>query len=415
MLADDTNPNVLADSSDADLSSHFALADVLRLQASPHVAASNAVYFLHIEKTAGTSVHKFLLDRLSRSALCPARLINDLEGLSAESLWPYRLFSGHFTGGFSDFLGVPLKTVTVLRDPVQRSVSQYAHIRRDPLSEHHKLALGLSLREFCLHPDTRPLIEDYQTRFLAGEAVDFPFRRVELASAPRSGDERDQLLTRARARLASCAAVGVTENLTDTLTVFCTALGLERSGATPYENPSYNRPKTIDRDTLSIIRDLTQCDAILHKEATRMLRERAHGIGMAVGNHPKSIEVMPNSIASAGLTGASAPARSNWPEREHRIKLGLSAAICKLPRAMRVALVLPYTTYRLLVDRTGSSVRRLPLLTGILYLIQPLALPVPGHLDKAAALVVGFLLSAALSGRRKMRDLKLAAISRFDL
>ncbi len=413
MLAGDTYSNALADTSDANLTSYFAPAEALRLKSTP--AASDAIYFLHIEKTAGTSVDKFLLDRLSRSDVCPARLINDLEGVSAESLRPYRIFSGHFTGGFSDFIGVPLKTVTLLRDPVQRSISQYAHIRRDPLAEHHKLAQGLSMREFCLHPATRPLIEDYQTRFLAGEAVDTPSRRVVLARTPSSSSERDQLLAHARDRLASYAAVGVTEDLTTTLAVFCAALGLERSGVAPYENPSYNRPKTIDRETLSIIRDLTQCDAILHAEAVDMLAQRAQKAGLADEDRPHLTAAAAPNPASPGLRGAIACIRATWPEREHRIKLRLSAAICKLPRVVRMALVLPYTTYRLLVDRTGSSMRRLPLLAGILYLIQPLGLPVPGHLDKAAALVLGFLLSVALNGRRKMRDLKLAAISRFDL
>jgi hypothetical protein len=402
------------------LSPHAVPVATSRSESEIGAEQSEAVYFLHIEKTAGTSVHKFLLDRLSKTDLCPARLIDHLEGTSAESLRPYRVFSGHFTGGLADFLGLPLKTVTLLRDPVQRSISQYAHIRRDPLAEHHELAQGLSLREFCLHPATQPLIQDYQARCLAGEAQDVPFRQVVRANMPRSDFEREQLLRRARARLADCAAVGVTEHLTATWQAFCSALGLEWSGTAPYENPSYNRPKTIDRETLTIIRDLTQCDAILHKEATRMLFDRARELGAPVECPLKSFKTAPGRAGLTGLQGVIAAARATWPERGHRIKLSLSAAICRLPRMVRMALVLPYTTYRLLVDRTGSSIRRLPLVFGILYLILPfdlssIGIPVPGHWDKVAALILGFLLSVALSGKRKMQDVRLGAIARFNL
>jgi hypothetical protein len=420
MLASDIHQRALAEPLEPDLSPQAVPVAASRSQPVTGAKQAEAVYFLHIEKTAGTSVHKFLLDRLSKTDLCPSRLIDHLEGASAESLRPYRVFSGHFTGGLSDFLGLPLKTVTLLRDPVQRSISQYAHIRRDPLAEHHQLAQGLSLKEFCLHPATQPLIQDYQARCLAGEAQDIPFRRVIRANMPGSDFEREQLLRRARARLADCAAVGVTEHLTATLEVFCAALGLEWSGTAPYENPSYNRPKTIDRETLSIIRELTQCDAVLHKEATRMLFERARELGAPVECPLKSFKTVPGKAGPAGLQGVIAAARATWPERGHRIKLSLSAAICRLPRMVRMALVLPYTTYRLLVDRTGSSVRRLPLVFGILYLVLPfdlssVGIPVPGHWDKAAALILGFLLSMSLSGKRMMRDVKLGAIARFNL
>lgn len=420
MLASDTHQRALAEPLETDLPRHSVPAATSRSKRAIEEKQPGAVYFLHIEKTAGTSVHKFLLDRLAKTDLCPARLIDDLEGRSADSLRPYRVFSGHFTGGLADFLGLRLKTVTLLRDPVQRSISQYAHIRRDPLAEHHELAQGLSLKEFCLHPATRPLIQDYQARCLAGEAQDVPFRQVVRAKMPGSDFEREQLLARARARLADCAAVGVTEHLTATLEVFCAALELEWSGTAPYENPSYNRPKTIDRETLSIIRELTQCDAILHKEATRMLFDRARALGTPVECPLKSFKAVPGRAGPARLQAVVAAARATWPERGHRIKLGLSAAICRLPRMVRMALILPYTTYRLLVDRTGSGVRRLPLVFGIAYLLLPfdlssIGIPVPGHWDKAAALIVGFLLSMSLSGKRMMRDVKLGAIARFNL
>jgi hypothetical protein len=377
--------------------------------------ANAAIYFLHIDKTAGTSVHKFLTDRFARSAICPARRIGDIDGASAESLKSYTLFSGHFTGGFGDFLGSPLRTITLLRDPIQRSISQYAHTRRDPVAPHHKLALTMSLREFCLHPETQNLIQDFQARCLTGQAQDAPVRRVIMAPRPRTGEEKDRLLRQARARLATCAAIGATEHLSTTLALICATLGLDRPTVAPYENASYNKPKSIDRDTLSIIRELTPCDAVLHQEAVRLLFARARDAGLAVPDPVAAQKTRAGGESAFQVRDRITAARATWPEREHRAKLALSNLICALPRVVRRTLVLPYTVYRLSIDKSVPPVRRLPLLLGAIYLILPIGPAIPGHLDKIAGPIVGFLFSAALSGRAKMRDLKFAAISRFDL
>jgi hypothetical protein len=422
MLLDEIDLNQPADMSESD--PYSTVPQFFHSQsASKHAGGMtpNApVYFLHIEKTAGVSVHKVLNERFAPGTICPARIDVDIEGATAESLAPYRLFSGHFTGGFTDFLGAPLRTVTLLRDPIQRSISHYAHIRRDPSAEHHELAQSLSLREFCLHPLTRPLIEDYQTRFLAGGAHEHPVRHVTPADLPQSDDERRVLLARARRRLSECVAVGATEHLATTLALFCKCLELHWSGAAPYENPSYNRPKDIDQATLSVIHDLTKCDAILYQEAVRMLFAQAYAAGLTSAPQLAANDPGTRKSALRRLKGSFLSARGSWPETGHRIKLGLSEAIRTLPRAARVALAFPYAVYRLLLDKTVPAARRLPLLIGVLYLAAPFDLlnavtPLPGYPDKIAALALGFLLSAALSGKKKLKDLKFAAIARFDL
>jgi uncharacterized membrane protein YkvA (DUF1232 family) len=421
MLLDGTELNALAGIPDIEpspFSSRFRVAETVS-KSSADVPAT-PVYFLHIEKTAGVSVHKVLTERFEPGDICPARLDSDIAGTDARSLAPYRLYSGHFTGAFPDFLGMQLRTVTLLRDPIQRSISHYAHIRRDPGAAHHQLAQSLSLKEFCLHPLTRPLIEDYQTRFLAGAVLEDPLRRTAPADLPRSEDERALLLSRARARLAACAAVGATEHLATTLALFCEVLGLSQTVATPFENPSYNRPKDIDHATLSIIRELTRRDAVLYQEAVRMLFARAYMVGLTGERRPPANDVGPRKSVPLHVKGSLTLARCCWPETAHRIKLGLSEAIGKLPRAFRVALAFPYAAYRLLLDKSVPWARRAPLLLGLLYLAAPFDLlnamdPVPGYPDKVAALALGFAVSAALSGRKKLQDLKFAAISRFGL
>lgn len=220
MLLDGTELNALADIPEMEPSPYLTPLCAAEAGSKSPAAPVAPVYFLHIEKTAGVSVHKVLTERFGPGDICPARLDRDIAGADTGSLVPYRLYSGHFTGAFSDFLGLRLRTVTLLRDPIQRSISHYAHIRRDPGAIHHQLAQKLSLKEFCLHPLTRPLIEDYQTRFLAGAVLEDPLRRTAPADLPRSDDDRMLLLNRARMRLASCVAVGATEHLATTLALF---------------------------------------------------------------------------------------------------------------------------------------------------------------------------------------------------
>lgn len=297
------------------------------------------VYFLHIEKTAGSSVHRVLTASLPNGRVCPIRLWQDLEAVNAEDIRDFALYSGHLTGSFADFLGRRLRTITILRDPVQRSISHYAHCRRDSTSLYHKLAKRLSLHEFCLHPETRHLIDNYQTRFLAGADFAAPRPWPKEVALPESPERLGEMLTRARAVMRECIAVGITERLPDTLMLFSEILGLKWSGVTPYENASYNRPEAVDPETLAVIRELTACDEALYREAAAMLdvrlaeRERR----MSPGAMPIAAGARP--LAGMGSGPRTLAARLALPEQRHRLKLKLSRMLSRAPRPVRAALV----------------------------------------------------------------------------
>jgi uncharacterized membrane protein YkvA (DUF1232 family) len=221
--------------------------------------------------------------------------------------------------------------------------------------------------------------------------------------------------------LNACTAVGVTEQLSATLTTFSEILGLSWSGVTPYENASYNRPRSVDHETLAIIREITVCDAVLHQEAIARLCEQISDVARRTPRRTRSSDrgTYGGLPVAAGI-GVGMAARLAWPERAHRFKLNLSAALCRAPRAVRVALASLYMGYRLLVDRRVSLGRRIPFLLGVLYLVVPLDVLTSevrfvGGLDDAAALVAGAMLSFLLIGKSVVDDVRLAAISRFDL
>jgi hypothetical protein len=252
--------------------------------AAPHSATP--LYFLHIPKTGGTSVAHFFKSLFPHHEICPAWLWDHLDGWPMERLQNYRLFVGHFGDALENYLGVKMRTVTVLREPVERSISQYAHVRRDELHPYHKLAEQLSLREFCVHPETRHMIENYQAKYLASRIPDV-IRTANRTQAARVRDfgitdafehimdcslSPKDLQRRARARLDDCAAVGVTERLDETLGLFARTAGVDWQSDAPKKNTADNRP-AVDPETIALIRELTAIDVALHGMAGRLLHD----------------------------------------------------------------------------------------------------------------------------------------------
>jgi hypothetical protein len=148
----------------------------------------------------------------------------------------------------------------------------------------------------------------------------------------------------------NCVAVGITERMSDTLTVFSDALGVQWSGLTPYENASYNRPKVVDAETLAVIRSITQLDAIVYQAATARLAA-ALAARAAVGARTPTED-------KRGPFGLRRDFLARLPERSHRFKLGLSAAICRAPRIVRIPMAGVYMAYRILVDPRASLAGR---------------------------------------------------------
>ena len=140
---------------------------------------------------------------------------------------------------------------TILRDPVERTVSDYYHLRRAPDHPFHEHALRLSLAEYCVHPATRHLVENYQANYLAKAPCDplaaaqglsendlARFSLQERMHYPDRFASPQALLESAQARLASFATVGITEDFERSLGVIghvlnCPPLEIPRLNVNP--------------------------------------------------------------------------------------------------------------------------------------------------------------------------------------
>ncbi|ABA57258.1 hypothetical protein Noc_0745 [Nitrosococcus oceani ATCC 19707] len=123
------------------------------------------LHFLHIPKTAGTSVTQFLQRQY------------DLDQIVFETTWrelfeyqprmpKLKLFRGHFGINLSQMIGPEFKVITFLREPVSRVISQYYHVRKRATEGLNQFAGEMELAEFMHHKQGRKLCRNLQTRYI---------------------------------------------------------------------------------------------------------------------------------------------------------------------------------------------------------------------------------------------------------
>jgi hypothetical protein len=179
-------------------------------------------FFVHMHKTAGTALYQRLHEAFPPEAIYPtiaeqrahkASLHVDLlRRRFEERAGDLRVVTGHFPLCTTELLGVPFTTITVLRDPVERTLSALRDMReRDPECR------GKPLEEIYEDPIKFPcLIHNHMVKMLSitpDEMTDGALSVVEL-DGPH--------LERAKSNLAECVDLwGVQEHfegLCDALT-----------------------------------------------------------------------------------------------------------------------------------------------------------------------------------------------------
>ncbi|HVA42786.1 MAG TPA: hypothetical protein VNF50_04830 [Acidimicrobiales bacterium] len=235
----------------------WASREAARLRGGPAAAGEEQIYFLHIMKTAGTSLVNAMAAR-SGPRLCLSQVFLDhIPFLPEPLLRGAALVAGHLGTGVIPILAPDAKVVTVIREPVSRVLSHYSHLCQDPAVLSHTAQLTLS--DFIHLPRWRPLVENFQARHLVHDVgvarawLDFsppealadmgpPFPEVDalplqflLDYSPLPHSEAE-LLQAALARLDSLDLVGVTDRLEDFYAQLVTHWGQTAEGGLPRDN-----------------------------------------------------------------------------------------------------------------------------------------------------------------------------------
>jgi hypothetical protein len=172
--------------------------------------------FLHLPRTAGTTLSRFLRSKFAPAEVFHAYLaagetlaeqLPALRALSREARDRLRLvFAGHAEYGQHEALGSSVRYLTVTRDPVDRVVSTYRFLHDhpdDPLYP-EVVGEGMSLASFVRSKSAKG-INDWQVRCLAGVP----------RNAPEWGPD---VLEKAKRNIEEhFAVVGLTERFPETI------------------------------------------------------------------------------------------------------------------------------------------------------------------------------------------------------
>lgn len=242
-------------------------------------AHDEVIVFYHLPKSAGTTLnrilrHNYRPDEMVESGPDTQGFIAELEALSPERLAAIRFLQGHFPFGVHERLPQRARCFTILRDPVDRVLSQYYHVRRDPDYFLHDLIHNndYSLPEL-LDSGIPLMMNDGQVRLLSG-----------VYTGANMGEVTEGMLVTAIANLRSCEVVGLTEQFDLSLVLLQRAFGWRYICYEPV-NVGHNRPPAteISAETIEAVRHYNRMDTLLYEEAQRLLAQQAASAGRSLG------------------------------------------------------------------------------------------------------------------------------------
>lgn len=255
-------------------------------------AAPDQIYFLHIPRTGGGSLNRILEAQFTPEQIAPMRLMQHLAKAVGDErdLGKYSFVRGHFGHTILSYLPARPQVITMLREPVARTVSRFhwAAAQGDANPIGNEFRPDISIDEYVAADWAGQLLTNFQTRNIA---LNFDLTRRHL---DRDGNEiilsqsqllthsttnmsDDELLARAKQRLADFEFVGVTERFTETVQLMCHNFGWPEPSEPPYVHKTTTRepsPQSLSADTRARIEDLTRLDGELYRFACDLFDRR---------------------------------------------------------------------------------------------------------------------------------------------
>jgi hypothetical protein len=276
----------------------------------------SGLLFLHIPKTAGTSLKRFLSHQVA-AAEC---LLDPPNGASFEpgALDRLQFVAGHLDYDFVSRYQQRPFVLTCLRHPIERALSAFyyqrtprlaiqirmaspqlgAAVAEQVLADLQRLLRHTRLRDFlAAEPDlARKTLGNLQTEYLAGAAA-----------CDAYGGDPDALSTIARRHLEACEGILLAERLPETLRLIDPAW----SEALPRDNVTGGRPAVEDHapDEIAALTALLAPDLALYHRAQGLIEERRSTV--------RSRPLSPAPLADASDFGFDQPIHgTGWHVRE---------------------------------------------------------------------------------------------------
>ena len=244
-----------------------------------------ACVFLHLPKTGGTTLHHHFSTHFTPEETCPERFSN-LQSYSPDELGQWRFFSGHFNADEIRRIPRPLFIVTVLRDPIERLLSNYYFWKRhkaDYIEQLGSAALQITkagtLLDFLSndHPHIFPTATNWMTSQLAGAVFATPDGYALMRDGEQIGWLSEaQLFSRALRNLLSFDVIGDISQLADIYGGIVQKFGMApltegarlntREGEHELLDPYI--PEEITPEIQSLLEEKTRLDRMLYQLAS---------------------------------------------------------------------------------------------------------------------------------------------------
>jgi hypothetical protein len=228
--------------------------------------SEEAVIFLHLPKTAGTTLNRLIeweypvFEMYSIDPVFFTWSAAHLRKLSPDRLRKIRMFKGHMLYGLHEVLPQPATYITVLRDPVDRVISAYYFMRSYKL---HPLYWKLRRTNCTLEDFVRKFQRDnVQSKIIGGSPYELPCTREVVEKA------KDNLRHR-------FSVVGLSERFEESLALMKLRFGWKLSSYSSF-NVTRSRPKKHDlpQSTLEMIHEKNGLDMELY-DAGKQIFEAA--------------------------------------------------------------------------------------------------------------------------------------------
>ena len=240
---------------------------------------NSILYFLHIPKTAGATLIYTLDNYFHQSEIFPALLLSELLQVPnlTEVINRCRFLRGHFDYNVCSLLQRPYQVITMLRDPIERSISQFEHIRRHPEGAYwddtNLISNDTSFDIFLNNAEVEGFLENIQTRAFVPEWYDISRFKWD-AEIPTPSEE--MLLTLARKRLEACLFIGLQERFEDSLRLLFFRLNLRRPPFMTNYNVAHKRSKVseLSQDVRDRLYELNNLDLQLYAYGRSLFESR---------------------------------------------------------------------------------------------------------------------------------------------
>ncbi len=231
------------------------------------------ILLLHIPKTAGTTMHGIIEEQYP-SGIVGVNKGNLLEVIKEVSTDYYnsitiRCIYGHFNYGVHKYVTRPFTYISLLRDPVERVISEYYFLLRnpkhDPYVANEIKMKNMSLLDYVSSTDKAFLFRtsNMQTRFISGK----PFPQLKDFMIAKNNIKKHFLL-------------GITERFNESLFLFQKKLGWKPIHSYKSIFVAKDRPMKLEisMKVLNVIREKNNLDLLLYEHAKKIFQEQLESL-----------------------------------------------------------------------------------------------------------------------------------------